>query len=81
MWPGLSSGELIKRAQRARSRSNPLALIDAKMRRGDVPRCDDEIQLPHSSAAASLSVRTCVCLCAYVFVCVYYVDVLNSQQD
>lgn len=81
MWPGLSSGELITRAQRARSRSNPLALIEAKMRCGDVPRCGDEIQLPHSSAAASLSVRTCLCLCAYVFVCVYYVDVLNSQQD
>lgn len=66
MWPGLSSGELIKRAQRARSRSNPLALIEAKMRRGDVPRCDDEIQLPHISAAASLSLFQCVRVFVYV---------------
>lgn len=88
MWPGLSSDELIKRAQRARSRSNPLALIEPKMRRGErvVPRCDDEIQLPADPLSLSLtlllylSLCAYVCLCASVCVCVF-VDVLNSQQD
>lgn len=76
MWPGLSSDELIKRAQRARSRSNPLALIEPKMRRGerDVPRCDDEIQLPavclplSLSYSISLSVRVFVYVRLFLFV-------------